>query len=442
MESGEERGSGAGTAHAGTDRIRALVSEAAQRMDRRQPRIARDMSDLIVRNIRSLDVEPQFLELLRASVDANTKTLTHILMNHIPIEHLQPTTAAVEYALRLAQREVPANSLIRAYSVGKDDFIEQMFPDVAALECAAEEKFEVLHHMTTVVGRYIDWISQYVFEAYEKEHERWLSAQGTVRAALIHDVLGGQKVAPAHFERETGYRLSAHHLGMIVWSTDPAPGQDELRLLTSVVAKVAAGAGCSGAPLVTAVDRATAWAWLPFRVRPAEVDVAPICGEVEQMRNCRATLGLSGSGVAGFRRSHAQAQAARRVAVASGDATPVMAFGDEGVAITSMLAGDLDSARAWISEVLGELARDNDGAGVLRETLRVFYLTGESYTDTAEIMRLHRNTVKYRVSRALELRNGPTRSHRVDLAVALNACHFLGSAVLAGADPRTPASGR
>ncbi|MGQ4819814.1 helix-turn-helix domain-containing protein, partial [Enterococcus faecium] len=78
------------------------------------------------------------------------------------------------------------------------------------------------------------------------------------------------------------------------------------------------------------------------------------------------------------------------------------------------------------SEVLGELARDNDGARVLRETLRVFYLTGENYTDTAEIMRLHRNTVKYRVSRALELRDGPTRSHRVDLAVALNACHFLG----------------
>lgn len=440
MSVGAEQRSGAGDTR--SDRILALVSEAAQRLDRRQPRIARDMSDLILRNIRSLDVDPQFLELLRASVDANTKTLTHILINHIPIEHLQPTTAAVEYALRLAQREVPANSLVRAYSVGKDDFIEQMFPDVAALDCSAEEKFEVLHHMATVVGRYIDWISQYVFEAYEKERERWLSTQGTVRAALIHDVLAQQKVAPAHFERETGYRLSAHHLGMIIWSVDAAPAPDELRLLTSVVSKVAAGAGCSGAPLVTAVDRATAWAWLPFRVRPTDVDMAQICRLVEQTRNCRATLGLSGSGVAGFRRTHAQAQAARRLAVASGEATPVMGFGDEGVAITAMLAGDLDSARAWISEVLGRLAQDNEGAGVLRETLRVFYLTGESYTDTAEIMRLHRNTVKYRVSRALELRDGPTGSHRVDLAVALNACHFLGSAVLADPDHRAPVTTR
>ncbi|MGY2004683.1 PucR family transcriptional regulator [Blastococcus sp. SYSU DS1024] len=414
----------------GGERILALVSQAAQRLDLRQPQIARDMSDLIARHIRTLDVDPQFMELLRASVDANTKTLTHILTNHIPIEHLQPTTAAVEYALRLAQREIPANSLVRAYSVGKDDFIEQMFPDVQALDCTAEEKFEVLHHMATVVGRYIDWISQYVFEAYEAERERWLSTQGTVRAALIHDVLAGQKVVPARFERETGYRLTAHHLGMIIWSVDAAPAPDELRLLTSVVSKVATGAGCSGPPLVTAVDRETAWAWLPFAGRPGDVDTAQICRLVEQARTCRATLGLSGSGVEGFRRTHEQARAARRVAVASHTTTPVTGFGDEGVAITSMLAGDLDSARAWIHEVLGPLAVDNDASQVLRETLRVFYLTGESYTETAEIMRLHRNTVKYRVSRALELRQPAARSHRVDLAVALNACHFLGSAVL------------
>ncbi|MGY2085059.1 PucR family transcriptional regulator [Blastococcus sp. SYSU DS0539] len=394
------------------------------------------MSDLIARHIRSLDVDPQFLELLRASVDANTKTLTHILTNHIPIEHLQPTTAAVEYALRLAQREIPANSLVRAYSVGKDDFIEQIFPDVQALDCTAEEKFQVLHHMATVVGRYIDWISQYVFEAYEKERERWLSTQGTVRAALIHDVLGGRNVAPAHFERETGYRLAAHHLGLIIWSVDATPAPDELRLLTSVVSKVAAGAGCSGAPLVTAVDRETAWAWLPFAARPAEVDTARIHRQVEQARTCRVTLGLTAPGVAGFRRTHVQAQAARRVATASGAPVPVVGFGDEGVAITSMLAADLDSARVWISEVLGQLALDNDASRVLRDTLRIFYLAGESYTETAEIMRLHRNTVKYRVSRALELRDPAARSHRVDLAVALNACHFLGSAVLTAPGPR------
>jgi hypothetical protein len=414
----------------GLPRVKALVTEAAQSLDRRQPQIARAMSDLIAREIKSLDVDQAFLELLRASVDANTKTITHILINHIPIERLQPTTAAVEYALRLAQRDIPANSLVRAYNVGKDDFIEQIFPDVQALHCSPEEKFAVLQHMSSVVGRYIDWISQYVFEVYEQERDRWVSTQGNVRAALIHDVLGRRAVTARDFERETGYRLDGHHIGMIIWSTRTDPAPDELRMLAQVVSKVATAARCSGAPLVTAVDRQTAWVWLPFVARPASPDMRELQRLVGQAGTCRASLGLSGAGVDGFRRTHAQAQAARRVVDTSGETTPVISFGDEGVAITSLLANDIESTRSWVAEVLGHLAVDNEQMRSLRETLRVFFLTGESYTDTAARMKLHRNTVKYRIAKALEQGDTAISSNRIDLAVALNVCHFLGPAVL------------
>ena len=97
-----------------SEHVAALVSEAALRLDEGQGDLARDISDLIMREITSLDVDQTLVELLRASVDGNTRTITHILINHIPIERLQPTTAAVEYALRLAQREIPSNSLVRA----------------------------------------------------------------------------------------------------------------------------------------------------------------------------------------------------------------------------------------------------------------------------------------------------------------------------------------
>jgi hypothetical protein len=427
----EPFGAGSGDGPA-PERVKALVTEAALRLDRRQPQIARAMSDLIAREIKSLDVDPAFIDLLRASVDANTSTITHILINDIPIERLQPTTAAVEYALRLAQRDIPANSLVRAYNVGKDDFIEQIFPDVQALQCSAEEKFAVLQHMSSVVGRYIDWISQYVFDVYEKERDRWVSTQGNVRASLIHDVLGRRPVTAREFERETGYRLEGHHLGMVIWTTRTDPAPDELRMLAQVVSKIAAAARCSGLPLVTAVDRGTAWVWLPFVARPSSPDMREMERIVGQHRTWGVSLGLSGAGVEGFRRTHAQAQAARRVAVASGETTPVISFGDEGVAITSLLANDIESTRSWVAEVLGHLAVDNEQMRSLRETLRVFFLTGESYTDTAARMRLHRNTVKYRIARALEQGETVISSNRIDLAVALNVCHFLGPAVLGG----------
>lgn len=136
-------------------------------------------------------------------------------------------------------------------------------------------------------------------------------------------------------------------------------------------------------------------------------------------------------GIVGFRRTHSQAQASRSVAAVPGkNASPVVSFGDDGVAVTSLLARDSESTRLWIAEVLGRLAIDHDRSAVLRETLRVFYLTGENYTETAELMNLHRNTVKYRVEKALEERDSSVTSNRVDIAVALNVCHFLGSTVL------------
>ncbi|MBV8996958.1 MAG: helix-turn-helix domain-containing protein [Pseudonocardiales bacterium] len=45
-------------------------------------------------------------------------------------------------------------------------------------------------------------------------------------------------------------------------------------------------------------------------------------------------------------------------------------------------------------------------------------------------MFLHRNTAQYRAQKAEELRGRPLREGRLDLELALLACHWLGSAVL------------
>ena len=55
-----------------------------------------------------------------------------------------------------------------------------------------------------------------------------------------------------------------------------------------------------------------------------------------------------------------------------------------------MLAQDLATTRAWVSEVLGPLAVDDENNAVPRETMRVFLLTGDNYTRTAERLVLHR----------------------------------------------------
>ncbi|MGY0390661.1 PucR family transcriptional regulator [Nocardioides sp. WG-D5] len=156
---------------------------------------------------------------------------------------------------------------------------------------------------------------------------------------------------------------------------------------------------------------ATAWAWLPLQARGGEPDCARLANSVMDEGGCRVAVGLTGIGVDGFRRSHEQALAARRVA--SSVDVPVMSYGDEGVAVTAMLSTDLDGTRAWIAAVLGPLARDADQAAALRETLRGFHACGESYTATADIMNMHRSTVRYRISRAqksLDIVGSPART--------------------------------
>ena len=80
-------------------------------------------------------------------------------------------------------------------------------------------------------------------------------------------------------------------------------------------------------------------------------------------------------------------------------------------------------------EVLGPLAEDTPSAASLRTTLSVYFAHGESHLHTANHMNLHRNTVKYRINKAL---GDPVAAGRdkLDLALALQVCELLGRSVL------------
>ena len=71
-----------------------------------------------------------------------------------------------------------------------------------------------------------------------------------------------------------------------------------------------------------------------------------------------------------------------------------------------------------------------NGPATLNAPLDLTNATGGSYTATADQLFLHRNTAQYRVQKAEELRGRPLREGRLDVELALLACHWLGSAVL------------
>jgi DNA-binding PucR family transcriptional regulator len=100
------------------------------------------------------------------------------------------------------------------------------------------------------------------------------------------------------------------------------------------------------------------------------------------------------------------------------------------VRAAAMLILDLDAARRLVETALGALAVDTTQAARLRDTLLTFLVERCSYTATAERVNLHKNTVRYRVERALAERGRPIDDERFDLELALVACRWLGSSVL------------
>ncbi|MGV9480444.1 PucR family transcriptional regulator [Gordonia aichiensis] len=412
-----------------TDEVRAAVSQVGKRLRENESEIVRHLTALMARDIDQLDVDPALVEMLEASVHGNVSTILHVLSNDIPVEHLQPTTAAVEYALRLAQRDVPSNSLVRAYHMGQNEMLRTIFGYVDDLELPTRESLAVMRRISDVISQYIEWITLYVFQAYEDERRRWIGAEGNVLSSRIHEILRTTEVDTDSFERESGYSLEQHHVAAILWVTDA--GARDLAVLDRAARSMATRLFAEGPPLITAIDRTTAWVWLPLGRGDRSVQTADVARQVTLPEGVRVALGLNAFGVTGFRRSHEQALAAWGLATMPGSlVADVVGFGDRGVAVVSRLARDLEFTRAWVHEVLGPLAEDSPNAAALRETLSVFFATGESHLHTAERLNLHRNTVKYRVDKAMR----DTRTtDRLDLALALTVCEFLGAEVLAQA---------
>lgn len=413
-----------------------LVGDVGRRMQDKLVPITKGMGSMLADGVAGINDDPDLIDMLNASIWANVSTIFDVLANNIPIEHLQPTTAAVEYAMRSAQRGVPGNALRRAYHVGQDNLMAAIFAEIRALDCPPEKKMFVLHRTSQVINAYVDWITQYVLEVYDKEQQRWLAASGNMSSSLIHNLVSHQPVKPATFEAETGYSLDQFHLGVVVWAANNDPDDSDVMVLQQYVHDLAGKGGAAGAPILTAIDRSTAWAWLPLAGRPEAFDLDAARSFADGNDRCRVGMGLPSHGPAGFTRSHEQAQAVRSLAAAmNSSTTPAISYGDQGVAICSVLARDIDATRTWVHEVLGSLASHTEAHARLRETLRVFLGTGGSYTEAAERLSLHRNSVKYRIVKAAEERGRPFDGDRLDVELALQVCHFLGSAAMTSPSP-------
>ncbi|MGN6521943.1 MAG: PucR family transcriptional regulator, partial [Actinomycetes bacterium] len=345
-------------------------------------------------------------------------------------EEVDAPAASLEYARRLAQRDVPLRALVRAYRVGHGHFLGIFLDQVARQIPDAEVGMAVTRRLLDLSFRYIDRVSQRVIVVYQEQRERWLLTQLAARTGRVRGLLdgAGAEVDVDAAESSVGYRLRQHHLGLVSWVPEPTSGGEGLARLDRLTSALAEGVGCRWRPLFVPCDQAVAWSWLPLEGR-AEVPWHVLGKVVDgQDGSARVAVGDVARGLGGFRQTHRQALRAQEVAVFARPGERVTLFSEVGP--VALMLADVDAARGWVGQVLGALVRDDDNHARLRDTLRVFLAAGASYTATADRLTVHRNTVQYRVRKAEEAIGRPLHGRESDVELALRVCHCLGTSIL------------
>jgi DNA-binding PucR family transcriptional regulator len=412
--------------------VKSYVAEVATRLHDRVVEVSSALRRSLEDQIPELRGDAALVELLGTSVEGNVDTILHALRYDIVVERVEAPTAALEYARRLAQHGVPVNALVRAYRLGQRQINELVFAELRAIAIPEPMRVPVIEAITGTMFEYIDWMSQQVVAVYEDERERWLENQNSLRGLKVREVLAANKAIDVDAATTSiRYPLRWHHIGLIMWYPDVGTEGHELARLQRFLRELGEAAGAGTVPLFVAADRSCGWGWLPYRAAVADA-VATVRGfALTRPDPPSVAIGTMAGGVEGFRRSHREAADARGVAIIGDMRGPtVITAADPGLSVVARLGGDVAGTREWVTNVLADLASDDENDARLRETLRVFLGSGSSYKMAAEELNLHFNTVKYRVSRAVARRGREIGSDRLDVELALLVCHWYGQAVL------------
>ena len=213
----------------------AAISETSAvimaRLNDRLLEVTRAIQQRLATEIAELRDDSGLLELLGASVQGNVDTVFKALRYEIPIENVEPPTAALEYSRRMAQRGIPMNALVRAYRLSHEMVLDFAREEINNAGLDPGMSLAVFERMTTVTFRYIDWISQQVVVAYEQERDRWLENRNSVRAVRVREVLDATDVDLDAITSAIRYPMRRVHLGLVLWLPEDTGGGDELAAL-------------------------------------------------------------------------------------------------------------------------------------------------------------------------------------------------------------------
>lgn len=318
-------------------------------------------------------------------------------------------------ARTVARRGLEMRVLMHIYRAGQQAGTEYLADVITEQDLPYTFERAILLRLFELANKWLGISLELLTDTFVEERELSLRDVFTRRAETVRAILAGDATDTDTASRRLGYRLPGRHVAFVVWSDDAAADGDVITALDRVAASIAERVGATNKLTVPSGARGL-WAWLSF---DSATDLVDLRADRLADSSIRVALGGWGTGVAGFRRSHREAVAARAVAQSAGGSEWLTDYRD--VELVHLLSADREGMRALISRELAGIDGQDVGSARLRQTLHVYLQCQRSPDAAAKVLGVHKNTVRYRIQRVEELLGHDVESRRLQLETAL-AC--------------------
>jgi hypothetical protein len=325
---------------------------------------------------------------------------------------------AHDLALSLARRGHDLVVLLKVYRVGQQSTFEFFNEFIEAGSAGDLPRDEVLVFMWSRAGHWIDDAIETLIEAFVAERQRLQEGAAARRAQAIEALLA-ESPPSDDLSASLSHALRQWQAAFVVWAdaTDPSTTQ----AMTDTATAVAQAIGAPP-PLTTMAGSRDLWCWA---ATPRQPDLT-VLDDLEarlKPQGLRLAVGLARPGVDGFRSSHAEARAAQALALQAPAAPRLVSYAD--VELLCLVAGAPELMNRMVAREAGALAGADKNLGLLRETV-LTYLRTLNVEATAELLFVHKNTVRYRIARAEELLTHPVSERSTQLELALQWIAYFG----------------
>lgn len=350
--------------------------------------------------------------------DATTETVLQALVMVADLDdsdrHLGGTTSVEAFAGDLAHRGVALDEFMETVRVGYP-VLAEAFLDAAAIHAPPAKIAGELRRISLLLFKQLEYFTSTTTSIFIQKQRAWMAGVTAAQFEQISEIVAGGDIDVARAQHLLDYRFDGHHVAVAAWA-DPSSGHD----LRSAVVSAIQRWGTVSSVLVIPIGVQSVWAWGAVSPRASGGRPSTDGDRSATVDGMRIAMGQIGEGLDGFRRSHLEAREVEKL-VRLNPAAGQFVTAHEDVALDVLLLADPEAARLFATRVLGPLVMADQRAADQRATLIRYLDSGHSLAAVAAAEHISKNTVTYRVQKALShcaYDGGSTTEIRAALRVA------------------------